>query len=566
MNSRPLTPISTPISNVRKLVPPLPLENYGGLLRSPVEAGQAQDTEIYEQRYQMPQLSEDKLNWIDAWRNSLAELVASDPEIKLAPPVIEPIKDDDMMSIGSEMTSITTRARLKAEAEIDTKAINGNTVSLRRRTTGNSRHSARKTSINRRKVVNNARLNMVGPAPEISPYKKVEKIEITEDDDIIAPKLQRKRSDDVKNWIEPERIPTANRLVRNSSHRRPTFRRSAQGKTASSPEVYSLNYFQPSSPSEESECNRDTNGTGPTSALHEKILKYHSSVRGKTVQLVQPSKENEVILVKEDNVEDVRPLYHSSICQDKRSSAPILSDSRLHTQHSSSSLRSEQMVSNSPLSNVIANSGKSRRSSDPRSLEIGGQPRRQSSADDIDSLQHSNMVGSTLAETQQRMWQQHYQMQQQQQQQAIAAYQYPMSYGYGNMPSLVSPAIPPMVMTPTMMSSFPRSFGQDMTQDPKYVRSDSSSEIRRKQKSSYYDIDSDSKEQKNNDTTKFANELSRLQIHTKANTAGSDVSTKSRRPESWVISSRTSSKDYRDINRRSMDSFKLLDQRTPTRQ
>ncbi|KAI8047221.1 uncharacterized protein B0P05DRAFT_566576 [Gilbertella persicaria] len=58
-----------------------------------------------------PVLSQEKVQIIEAWRMSLAELMANDPTIK--PPPIEPIPDDDNMSVFTDMTSVSNRHRTK---------------------------------------------------------------------------------------------------------------------------------------------------------------------------------------------------------------------------------------------------------------------------------------------------------------------------------------------------------------------------------------------------------------------------------------------------------------------
>ncbi|KAL0089105.1 hypothetical protein F4703DRAFT_1734065, partial [Phycomyces blakesleeanus] len=63
----------------------------------------------YDQRYRMPTLSFEKTHWIEEWRKSLAELIAYDPNIKVSPPPIESIPDDDRMSVYSDMTSVSNR-------------------------------------------------------------------------------------------------------------------------------------------------------------------------------------------------------------------------------------------------------------------------------------------------------------------------------------------------------------------------------------------------------------------------------------------------------------------------
>ncbi|KAI8580737.1 hypothetical protein K450DRAFT_235728 [Umbelopsis ramanniana AG] len=541
----------TPPSTVRKLVPPLPMENYGRLAQN------SSPTDVYEQRYQMPQLSSEKLDWIDAWRNSLAELVASDPQIKLAPPVIEPIKDDDSMSIASEMTSITTRARLKAEETAELKPPYSNTTGLRRRITTGSRHSARKPTISRRKAGAAARLNIVGPAPELS---MVEKEQI--DDESSSPKLQRKRSKDVKNWIESDRRP--GRASRSSSTRRPSFRRPDNVRPSSTPEVYSLNFFQSTTPSDETDSPKEPN-TAWTAAINadDNGLKYHSSVRGKAIQLVQPSEKSKATVIHEDaDAGQVRS--RSSTPTSKRSSSPA-PQSRIHHNRSSSSLRSDQIVSSSPLTNLIYNNAQAKRNSDMSSFDLGaGNPRRRYSGGF-----NGEENGPSFAETQQMMWQKHYHLQQQQHMQAaaIAAYQYPANYSYGSMPSLVSPAIPPVSVQHSFMSSFPRNFPSGTTpDDDKYLGAASDTPVINKRHQSLYYQSAEGKSY--NDTSRLSDDLAQLRVRPKLSVADSDVSSRSRRPESWMgTRSTTQHHDLGTTKRKSMSTFnKLLDQRPAIRQ
>ncbi|KAG1467387.1 hypothetical protein G6F56_004442 [Rhizopus delemar] len=60
-----------------------------------------------------PMLSEEKIHVIEEWQKSLAELMAYDPNIKKTPPPIEPILEDDNMSIFTDITSISHRRSKK---------------------------------------------------------------------------------------------------------------------------------------------------------------------------------------------------------------------------------------------------------------------------------------------------------------------------------------------------------------------------------------------------------------------------------------------------------------------
>lgn len=67
----------------------------------------------FDKKYNKPILSDEKIQVIDEWRKSLAELMAHDPCIKqvITPPPIESIPDDDTMSIFTDITSVSHRQR-----------------------------------------------------------------------------------------------------------------------------------------------------------------------------------------------------------------------------------------------------------------------------------------------------------------------------------------------------------------------------------------------------------------------------------------------------------------------
>ncbi|KAI9487639.1 MAG: hypothetical protein EXX96DRAFT_514194, partial [Benjaminiella poitrasii] len=66
----------------------------------------------YDPKYRSPILSNEKVKVIEEWRKSLAELMANDPTIRVSsPPPIEPIPDDDTMSIFTDMTSVSNRTK-----------------------------------------------------------------------------------------------------------------------------------------------------------------------------------------------------------------------------------------------------------------------------------------------------------------------------------------------------------------------------------------------------------------------------------------------------------------------
>ncbi|PHZ08305.1 uncharacterized protein RHIMIDRAFT_269748 [Rhizopus microsporus ATCC 52813] len=72
---------------------------------------QRQQEEPKVQPMLKPMLSREKVQVIEEWRRSLAELMAQDPNIKktVAPPPIEPMPEDDNLSIFTDMTSISHR-------------------------------------------------------------------------------------------------------------------------------------------------------------------------------------------------------------------------------------------------------------------------------------------------------------------------------------------------------------------------------------------------------------------------------------------------------------------------
>ncbi|CAO3600658.1 unnamed protein product [Absidia cylindrospora] len=124
----------------------------------------------YEERYQHPTLSVEKMECIDAWRQSLDELMASDPQLGVtSPPPIESLPDDDMVSVISDMTSISHRKKPTSN-------------NLRRRTSVTSSKASKRSSS---RSSNNKLKAHHHPTPSLS--------------------LKKKRSNDVKNWIEPRK-------------------------------------------------------------------------------------------------------------------------------------------------------------------------------------------------------------------------------------------------------------------------------------------------------------------------------------------------------------------------
>ncbi|KAI8367319.1 hypothetical protein BD560DRAFT_399884 [Blakeslea trispora] len=109
-----------------------------------------------------PNLSQEKLKTIEAWCTSLAELIANNPSIK--PPPIEPIPDDDATSAFTDMTSVSNRHRIKRRAS--------------------SRRSSKRAVL-----VPHSFQEM--PLQTKSPQK-----------------LKKRRSDDVRNWMDRKKITT----------------------------------------------------------------------------------------------------------------------------------------------------------------------------------------------------------------------------------------------------------------------------------------------------------------------------------------------------------------------
>ncbi|KAF7723913.1 hypothetical protein EC973_001536 [Apophysomyces ossiformis] len=236
-------------SLTRITAPPNPAIPAIALMTSPLHVPNKHDTMTYEQKYQTPALSSEKKQWIDEWRKSLAELIAYDPNIKVSPPPIEPIPDDDKMSMLSGMTSVSKRER------------------PRRRSTAGSLRSYK--SLSRR-------------VSTVSMHEK----EMREPR---SGKLKKKRSDDVKNWIEPvHHVSKQNDIKRSTSqqsvrlvrsmNRKPMIQRVASIRTpSSSPEIYDIDFFQ-------DVATTYTRESEPRSKLP--TIRYHSSVRGKHVQVV----------------------------------------------------------------------------------------------------------------------------------------------------------------------------------------------------------------------------------------------------------------------------------------
>jgi hypothetical protein len=189
-------------------------------------------------------LSDEKIRVIEEWRKSLAELMASDPNIRIStPPPIEPIPDDDAMSVFTDMTSVSHRVP---------------NAKLKRRTT--SKRSSPSKSISSRRH-------------KIAPQQPVD----------TRPTLKKRRSDDVRNWMNNK--PIINRtasLGSSSSRRKPSIQKlsssSLQQKSSvsTSPEIIQhMNFFQDVL----TVC--DDESCPYEHQQQQTKLRYHTSIKGK---------------------------------------------------------------------------------------------------------------------------------------------------------------------------------------------------------------------------------------------------------------------------------------------
>ncbi|KAI8377726.1 uncharacterized protein BYT42DRAFT_571375 [Radiomyces spectabilis] len=140
-----------------------PLRDYG--IPSP-----AQEKSFFEPSDAPKHLSLEKAQWIDEWSRSIAELVAQDPHVEFVPPPIESIPDDDQMSLGSGMTSISARGKAKPVLPAYDHPQGETQWRTLEKDKNNSDHPT--------------------PYPQESPVEGRP-----------HPVLRKKRSDDVKNWI-----------------------------------------------------------------------------------------------------------------------------------------------------------------------------------------------------------------------------------------------------------------------------------------------------------------------------------------------------------------------------
>ena len=268
----------------------IPLVHSIGQQQQQQQQQQTINSTAYDTKYRSPILSEEKIRVIDEWRRSLAELMASDPCIRISsPPPIEPIPDDDTMSVFTDMTSVSNRPK-------SLKRRGGNTAGSLKRS--NTAHSSR--SIRRNKT------NSISPTTA-STNKNHQEMSL---DGRTAPTLRKKRSDDVRNWMNNTTSSSRpslniNRTASMSSHRKPMIQKLNNNNNSNNNSLLiSTNYYHHnrhgSIVSTSPEIKHDnlnffqdvfTTILDDDSCLHaegihaENTLRYHTSIRGK--KLVQ---------------------------------------------------------------------------------------------------------------------------------------------------------------------------------------------------------------------------------------------------------------------------------------
>ncbi|KAI7851002.1 hypothetical protein BDC45DRAFT_559725 [Circinella umbellata] len=255
---------------MRNLVPPpsfhqpLPPSNNNNTINNNINKGSRSipsSSLPYDNRYKPPMLSTEKVHWIDQWRESLAELAAYDTS---SPPPIEPIPDDDNMSSISGLTSISLREKSTAAR----KAQQSTMVSAPRRK--KSKRSVRSVASaikrNNNGYDNNTTItsksNSIAPADASSADILPQELPL---DDRPSTSLKKKRSDEVKNWISNN---TSNSINPTSPVLVPT------------PEI---NFFQ--------DARTILDGDGDQ--LNDKSVRYHSSIRGRNVRLVEEDQQQQ---------------------------------------------------------------------------------------------------------------------------------------------------------------------------------------------------------------------------------------------------------------------------------
>jgi hypothetical protein len=234
------------------------------LVHSIVIPPQQQQQQQSQQAYRPSTLSDEKIRVIEEWRKSLAELMANDPNIRIStPPPIEPIPDDDAMSVFTDMTSVSHRLP--------------NTTKIKRRTTSKRSNPSKSISSRRHKP------NSIAPQQQQTVDTR--------------PTLKKRRSDDVRNWMNNK--PIINRtasLGSSSSRRKPIIQKLSthpgtlvqqKGSVSTSPEIIQhMNFFQ----DVVTVCDDDS---CPYEHQQQQIkLRYHTSIKGKKlIQVNQTEQE-----------------------------------------------------------------------------------------------------------------------------------------------------------------------------------------------------------------------------------------------------------------------------------
>ncbi|KAI7897202.1 uncharacterized protein EV154DRAFT_475526 [Mucor mucedo] len=200
---------------------------------------------VLTKMWKFTQAVNEQIKVIDEWRKSLAELMACDPCIKqvVTPPPIESIPDDDTMSIFTDITSVSHRQRPNSIKRVKSR-------------------SSRKT-----------KSNSISPAHQELPLE-----------DKPVPTLRKRRSDDVRNWMNNNRD--------------------------------NINFFQDVGTSVNDEEISHVNNNND-------ILKYHTSIRGKKLTRVNNQGD---LLINNNNDDD------TSLNQKKRrASIPLLSTQNINS-------------------------------------------------------------------------------------------------------------------------------------------------------------------------------------------------------------------------------------------
>ncbi|KAG0171559.1 hypothetical protein DFQ28_000816 [Apophysomyces sp. BC1034] len=257
----------------------------------------------YERRYRAPTLSVEKVQWIDEWRKSLEQLAASDPNIRSTPPPIESLPDDDNISMGSEMTSISARGKKNQQQQNSTSY--GRTQITRisplrragsKRSTRSRSNGTRRSNNTNNNNSNNSNNNDLAPAKEMP----------LEDRPSLT--LRKRRSDDVKNWI---------------SHK-PTGPE-GHACVASSPEILNMDFFQDILTACDDEL--ATHSSPDSRAKVAPNIRYHASIRGKNVQVIPNSKSDSLL----QHANDPAPRSGTRSLDKERIRSVLMDDNKLNT-------------------------------------------------------------------------------------------------------------------------------------------------------------------------------------------------------------------------------------------